>query len=143
MGDRCWLSMTFKTSDLPVFEEVLGKGFWNERDENGDGVTVHVCEANYGWYEERLKLAKRGITFWGSHGEGDEYGAATFVAHAGEYEEVEAIHDGSPVVRVEAPGIATKADMNGVRNYFALLLKAEAASGQRSLEAGHAAVETG
>ena len=85
MGDRCYLEITLRRSDLDRFGKHLdaapGEAWWDHLDEEANQpgiVTASVYEANYSWYDERCAAAKKGIDFHGWHAEGGEYGVCVF-----------------------------------------------------------------
>ena len=65
MGDRCYLEITLRRSDLDRFGKHLdaapGEEWWDHLDEEATQpgiVTASVYEANYAWYDERMNAAK-------------------------------------------------------------------------------------
>ena len=108
MGDRCYLELTLCRSDLshfaPHIDSTPNEAWWDHLDEDADHpeeVTVSVHEANYAWYDERMNAAKAGIPFYGTHGEGGEYGSYAFASWAGKLHEVPLSHDGDLVLAVD------------------------------------------
>lgn len=108
MGDRCYLEITLRRSDLDRFGKHLdaapGEAWWDHLDEEANQpgiVTASVYEANYAWYDERCTAAKEGIDFHGWHAEGGEYGPYEFVSFRGKHLEAERNHDGELVIAVD------------------------------------------
>lgn len=106
MGDRCYVEMTMRPPDLlrfAPFVRTADERWWDDLDEqnNPDLVTVRVYEANYAWYDERAAAAADGMPFFGTHGEGGEYGAYAFAAADGEQVEAPLNHDGYMVLAVD------------------------------------------
>ena len=108
MGDRCYLEITLRRSDLDRFGKHLdaapGEEWWDHLDEEANQpgvVTASVYEANYSWYDERCAAAKKGIDFHGWHAEGGEYGPYEFVAFRGKHLEAERNHAGELVIAVD------------------------------------------
>ena len=108
MGDRCYLEMTLRREDLPRFAEHVdaspNEKWWDAEDDLEDHpnlITVRIYEANYAWYDERRKAAEAGIPFFGTHGEGGEYGSFAFAAIDGELEEAPLSHDGDLIISVD------------------------------------------
>lgn len=133
MGDRCYLEITLRRSDLDRFGQHLnaspGEEWWDHLDEeeNQPGiVTASVYEANYTWYDERCAAAKEGIEFHGWHAEGGEYGPYEFVSLKGKHLEAERNHDGYLVIAVDE-NLKPMAGMVHLRKYVRTLKKVRAA----------------
>ena len=125
MGDRCYIDITMRRADLPRFapfiDEQAGDEWWDDEDEHAghpDLVTVRVYEANYAWGDERQAAAVDGIPFFGSHGEGGEYGPYAFASLDGEQLEVQVNHDGYMVVSVD-DNLQMLDDIEHLRAYVA------------------------
>jgi len=90
MRDTCDLNLTMRKADLPRFAPFVDaqpdEKWWDDDDQmaNPDLTTVCVYEANYGWLKQREAAAQAGIPFYGTHGEGGEYGAGGFASLDGE-----------------------------------------------------------
>jgi hypothetical protein len=78
MGDRCSLTITVRACDVEaVQDDDLFGGC--QSDQDVDGLReLYFDEVNYGGNETRESLARRGVPYIGSHGSGDDYGAAVF-----------------------------------------------------------------
>lgn len=106
MGDRCYLEMTIRERDLPVFERVFGPGFLDTfcdsaRRDGGGVVSIEVCEANYGCYSERYEAARKRAVFFGTHTSGYDYDGAAFVGVGGKLFEVAANNRGLVVAEID------------------------------------------
>jgi len=129
MSDTCWLNMTFRKEDLPKFKTVLqhrmydGK-FWDEEDADEDEIEATVYEANYGWYDEIESLAKEGLTFTVSHGNGGTYGPCNYACYEGDLVECNANLEENPVVLVTKGGV-NQADLANCMKYYEILDKIE------------------
>ena len=133
MGDRCYLEITLRRSDLDRFGKHLdsapGEEWWDHLDEEANQpgiVTASVYEANYAWYDERCAAAKEGIDFQGWHAEGGEYGSYEFVAFRGKHLEAERNHDGELVIAVDE-NLKPLTGMAHLRKYVRTLKKVRAA----------------
>ena len=133
MGDRCYLEITLRRSDLDRFGKHLdsapGEEWWDHLDEEASQpviVTASVYEANYAWYDERAAAAREGIDFHGWHAEGGEYGPYEFVAFKGKHLEAERNHDGELVIAVYE-NLRPLAGMAHLRKYVRILKKVKAA----------------
>jgi hypothetical protein len=108
MGDRCYIEITMRRSDLSRFaahvDAAPAEKWWDclTEEENRPGVvTVSVYEANYGWYDERAAAAKDGIPFYGTHADGGEYGPYAFASWNGEHCETPLNHDCDLILAVD------------------------------------------
>ncbi len=133
MGDRCYLEITLRRSDLDRFGKHLdaapGEEWWDHLDEEATQpgiVTASVYEANYAWLDERLAAAQDGIDFHGCHAEGGECGPYEFVSFRRKHLEAERNHDGELVVAVDE-NLKPLAGMAHLRKYVRTLKKAKAA----------------
>ena len=133
MGDRCYLEITLRRSDLDRFGKHLdaapGEEWWDHLDEEANQpgiVTASVYEANYAWYDERCAAAKDGIDFHGWHAEGGEYGPYEFVSFMGKHLEAERNHDGELVIAVDE-NLKPITGMAHLRKYVRTLKKVKAA----------------
>jgi hypothetical protein len=91
MGDRTYSWVDVLEKDLPVFEELgYDTEFVSiERCRNAAGaIRVVDEEANYGNFDELLKLAKKGHVFQAWHDAGDSYPAALIVSDGEGFESV-------------------------------------------------------
>lgn len=140
MGDRCYLELTIRQSDLSRFAPYIDvepdEKWWDRLDEEEDLpgiVTGSVYEANYAWYDERMNAAKAGIPFYGYHAEGGEYGSYAFASWAGNLHEAPLNHDGALILAVdENLKLISAAARRHLRKYVAALkeIKAAFAKGQ-------------
>ena len=142
MGDRCYLEITLRRSDLDRFGKHLdaapGEEWWDHLDEEANQpgvVTASVYEANYSWYDERCAAAKKGIDFHGWHAEGGEYGPFEFVSFRGKHLEAERNHDGELVIAVDE-NLKPLAGMAHLRRYARTLKKVRAAFAKEAQVAG-------
>ena len=142
MGDRCYLEITLRRSDLDRFGKHLdaapGEAWWDHLDEEANQpgvVTASVYEANYSWYDERCAAAKKGIDFHGWHAEGGEYGPFEFVSFRGKHLEAERNHDGELVIAVDE-NLKPLAGMAHLRRYARTLKKVRAAFAKEAQVAG-------
>lgn len=92
MGDRCYLSLTFRKTDAKEVAEAFG--FKNEKelftfgsaeidDLTPNVVTVGFDEVNYGGQNELEDLASKNVLFEGWHGTGGSYPEETFCSFRG------------------------------------------------------------
>ena len=84
MGDRCFVQLTLRRSDLQRFRAVTewGHCFMTDDDENGTSAAVdgYIDEVNY-WGEDQLDAAAaQGIPFYGVHESGCAYGRGHFLS---------------------------------------------------------------
>ena len=142
MGDRCYLEITLRRSDLDRFGKHLdaapGEAWWDHLDEEANQpgvVTASVYEANYSWYDERCAAAKKGIDFHGWHAEGGEYGPFEFVSFRGKHLEAERNHDGELVIAVDE-NLKPLTGMAHLRKYARTLKKVRAAFAKEAQVAG-------
>ena len=108
MSDTCYFEMTVLKKDVEKINKIMFgncKGCpWGEENENDDGtISLIEYEANYGYYDQLLKLAEEGIVFEGSHGAGGGYGESVFACCNGKQVEASAI-EGAPVAHVHKDG---------------------------------------
>jgi len=108
MGDRCYLEITMRRADLPLFAPHVDAGaddeWWDiadDVDNHPDLVTVGVYEANYAWQSARDAAAASGIPFFGTHEEGGEYGPGGFAACDGAMLDVELRHGGYMIIALD------------------------------------------
>lgn len=124
MGDRCYLEMSLRNMDAERAAKALNveslDDLFDEIEGNGDWLRCIMHEANYGFWSEHEILTAEKIDFYGSHGPGDGYPAAVFVAAAGEHIDLPAIR-GTPVVEVEPPGSIRRDQLKPYARYFQLL----------------------
>lgn len=88
MGDRCYLEITLREKDLPIFDLAFSMSKspgsflkWLDNyhtDEKAKTVTGFATEANYGWYSELEEAARLGAVFIAHNSAGSEYGAGVF-----------------------------------------------------------------
>jgi hypothetical protein len=124
MGDSCYFKMTVLKEDVKQINEIMfgddSDGCWAEVDDNNDGtVTLIDYDANYGYHDQREKLAEAGIIFEGFHGPGGEYGECHFACYDGSHIAVSSV-EGGPVVSVSRSG-ANEEALKCVHKYYATL----------------------
>jgi len=76
MGDRTWLELNIKPEDSEHVLGVLPDPTEIKHDE--DNIMLYYEEENYGGYSELEQLAREGVIFSGSHGDGGDYSSASF-----------------------------------------------------------------
>ena len=115
--------MTFHERDRELVEGLLGP--WDQEDACADlpgCTTAWVSEINYGGCDERDELARRGMAFFGHHGEGEDCGPVAFAGCDGDLDEVDADHNGKPSVRIdEESGLPTPEAQRLAKQYVARL----------------------
>ncbi len=131
MSDSCGLTITFRRDELKEFnevlkDEILNEVFWNEDHGDDTEVIAVIYEAGYGWYDELKELTKAGLTFYGDHSEGGDYGACTFAGHKGKSQTVLSNRDGCPVVTVPENLQLHEDELNDVKEYWEIYRKAVA-----------------
>lgn len=121
MGDRCYFQMTAAKGDVEKINEVIFNGdsdCWEEVIDNEEGtVTLIDYEANYGHFNQLMKLAEAGIVFEGFHHSGGEYDGCEFACYDGKYAAVNAV-EGGPIVLVGRSGV-DKTGLKHVKEYYA------------------------
>ena len=140
MGDRCYLEITLRRSDLDRFGKHLdaapGAEWWDHlfEEEGSPGVvTVSVHEANYAWFDERAEAARAGIPFYGRHESGGEYGPYCFASWKGKMREAPLDHDGNLSIAVDED-LKPIGDTNFLRRYVRTLKKVKAAFAKVQVE---------
>ena len=130
MSDTCWLRLSLPRKDLAKFNKVLkdkvyNDGFWDEdhSEENDRNIDAIIYDANYGWSDEILELAKAGLTFSGEHSAGSEYGPMAFACYKGELIDVNTDHEGTPTITVPQRSTIHEGEMSKVNRYYDLLEK--------------------
>jgi len=72
VSDTCGISITFRKENLSTARRVLlgtdKEPFEFETPSEQETVTVDESQANFGWGHRLEELARRGISFRGSHG---------------------------------------------------------------------------
>jgi len=125
MGDRCWIEITFREKDEDKIKEILGD-FWDEVEVDNGVVTAIAYEANYGLFDEREEFAKAGLTFYGNHGAGNNYGDIAFACHKGKHAEINADFNSGPVVAMNIEtGEISKTNLDIFYNYRRVYLDAK------------------
>lgn len=127
MGDRTWVTIKFKKTDLEKFNEALiGKTWgdnmpwWDDFYDEGSTVFTQVHEANYGWYDVFQDLASEGLTFLANNGAGDEYGHGTQVCFKGNLIDLNANNENYPVIEVSPDGITDSEKLETIKEYWKL-----------------------
>jgi len=117
------MSVTFHSRDRELVEGLLGP--WDQEEPHADlpgCTTAWITEINYGGYDERHELARRGVPFFGHHSAGDDYGPLAFAACDGHLDEIDADHNGKPSVVVdESTGLPTQEAQELAKQYVARL----------------------
>jgi len=97
MGDSTWVEVhILKAHQEEHREWLLAEGFLP--GEHGDEGPLYHHSWNQAADEPLQAMAKRGVTFYGTHGPGGSYGGAQFFAKDGRFEEWEAGHNGEGLV---------------------------------------------
>lgn len=130
MSDACNLVLIFKRDELNKFSEVLKDQtcegiFWNEESGDENEMIVTIYEANYGWDTELTKLSKDGLTFYGNHSAGGDYGPFVFAGHNNEYQAVLSTQEGYPVVIIGEDLQVGRIEFNEVKIYWEIYKKAK------------------
>lgn len=143
MGDRCYLAITLRNSDLNAFGKaagfVDGEEWWDDVDDgdpgaafadgrlNGSPVTLIVEEANYAWLNELQDAAAAGIPFYGYHGSGSEYTHGVFASDGENYDDMNTTDTGLPYIEYDletGEPVNEAADLEYLREYRDLYLRA-------------------
>lgn len=84
MGDRCYLKVWTKPSNIEKFLEVfeLPRNQVDIEKINSNLVEISLDEVNYGGEEELSRLAET-CSFCGYHSQGEEYGSYKFFSEEG------------------------------------------------------------
>lgn len=126
MGDRCYLTITFRAKDRKDFEDTLG-GFSDEvQSEEGEPITGSIEQANYGLTDERMELAKAGFPFVGSHTAGGDYPPFVFAAANGQMVECGSVDESYPSVDVYENEQPSEIQLATAREYWKLYREAKA-----------------
>jgi len=137
VGDRCWLEVNLRESDLNRLGRIFGAPPFDEIDESESHVTGFIGEINYGGLREREEMAQAKIPFHGSHGAGGEYPECVFASFDGKMTAVPSIErmpvitvneeDLNPVEGVGPPTRHVSDQVARIRRYYDLLKKVNAA----------------
>lgn len=130
MSDTCSLVIIFKRDELKKFKEVLEdqileETFWNEDHGDDTEIIAVIYEAGYGWYGELNQLTEAGLTFYGDHGEGGDYGCCTFAGHKGKSRTIPSNRDGCPVVALPENLQIYEDELNDAKKYWEIHKKAQ------------------
>lgn len=98
MGDRCHMTVTVRTDDMPTFEKILHRQWADDVEEGGFVTTLTFEQANYGLGDELNQAAAAGCEFYGSHGSGSSYDSADFHTHGGDVHYVYSGMDGCGII---------------------------------------------
>ena len=157
MSDRCTLELNFQLRDAPrivhflsggeevlptMSEDLLGQLLYDtftdieeilpkEGDASRGLDTVMCCrdfDADFGCYDELMEAADAGLTFFGGHSSGSEYGEAVFAAYNYEVEWPSA-YEGVPVAQMQADGTIPDGTRESILNYYRLYIKANEVMG--------------
>jgi hypothetical protein len=104
MGDRCSMTITMRTEDVPKFSEASGLGEqWWDRDEGENEIISELVaeEMNYAALSECDKAAKAGCVFLAEHGAGGDYGPGEYAAFGKKFVDTEVSHSGSYIIHVD------------------------------------------
>ena len=119
MGDRCYVTVVCKQDDREAFEDL---GFDPEWGTDGEArvVTLAAAEMNGGAADEMEHFARQGLTFDYAADAGDDYWPVLMVAHAGEFQVVQRVHDSQcPAVEVtDADGTLNQGMLRDAREYW-------------------------
>ena len=122
MGDRCWISITFRKKDQKKIEEEF---FFEELDEDNTIFTGYECDVNYGGFDGRERLAEESLTFYGFHGAGVGYGERAFACYKGKQVEINADYDGNPVASVLPDGTIPKIERDDAIEFWKIYKQAK------------------
>jgi hypothetical protein len=101
MGDRTILNVFCQEKDKKVFDKVLRS---QNTDVYAEGIVcLAVDDADDGGVPELKKLAGKGLSFYGSHGNGGDYGSELFACFRGELVFVDE-RDDAPICRMFPTG---------------------------------------
>jgi len=107
----------------PFIDAKPDEKWWDADDEvaqHPELVTVTIYEANYAWTDQREAAARAGIPFYGTHGEGGEYGRYAFAALNGEMREAPLTHEGDLFMAL-GNDLQPLEDIESLRAYIAKL----------------------
>jgi hypothetical protein len=85
MGDRTAVSITVRAADRQAVEDLFEHAEYHREGHVPGTVDLTFYEVDGGGYELLAELAKSGIAFRGSHGDGCEYHGMTFAALGGNF----------------------------------------------------------
>lgn len=117
MGDRCYMQITCRRQDIPLFEAL---GFHLDFEQTPDSPLVELIdeEANYAHYD----ALPRDVPYHGFHSAGDNYGSHNLACDGKRYADVETGHDGDYVIhwnpKTNRP---TAESLRRIRKYLAVL----------------------
>ena len=128
MGDRCYVTVVCKQDDREAFEDLGLDQEWGT-DGAAPVVSLAAAEMNGGASDEMEHLAEQGLTFDYASDAGVDYGPALMVAHAGEWQLVERVHDSRcPAVSVtDADGTLNQGMLRDARAYWRIKTRVDAA----------------
>jgi len=124
MGDTCYMSLDFKTTDTEkvkeVFDYINGDQWADEVEicEEGFFTTIAFHEINYGGDEITEILANADLSFMGYHEGGDTYDRMEFACVNGDKTEVDKDVGGCLFVRVFGPGEIDIEGMAKINKYY-------------------------
>jgi hypothetical protein len=134
MGDRTDMNVTVNEKHFYVLEEIDNsyETFDGGPAVDGEIVTLHYAEMNYGGCALLDALQERGVPFYGDHGDGGEYGAMRFAFDGNKYGEwYEDAHNGYLTVPVLEDGEVEAESLHAVREFLALEKRAMEKVGKR------------
>ena len=124
MGDRCYIELTCRESDAPIFERM---GFLDQGHCVNDGPgTVRLTNDQGYWCD-----FPENIPFIGEHSAGHEYGPCLYACDGRDYMEVLPGNDGpgEVFVRVDPDGSPNVRALLDVADYYAITKRARAMLG--------------
>lgn len=115
MGDRCYMQVTCRRQDIPLFEAL---GFHLEFEQSPDCAVVELIdeEANYA-HADQLPAE---VPFLASHGAGGNYGDGKIACDGNHYAEVGCTSDGFVVIWDRQTDAPTPESLERIRHYFAV-----------------------
>ncbi len=140
MGDRTWVNLKCRKSDLHEVKEIIDgpppawlKGgddgtdpFDEITDEAPDWIDGQIYEGNYALFTELEELHEAGIPFVGSSGSGGDYGPAVFACDGKTFRHLGASWNGFPFVEICGNGdMRPEGIMQSIREYYLILNQAD------------------
>jgi len=133
MADRCGFTITVPNAARDRIAGDMGLNLEDAeviQDETELYTELYDDSANFAHALIMEEWAKDGISFFGHHGEGCEYGAGDFAAHGGKCIQVEASQgQGGPLVPINRDGTIPARALAEARTYWDTLAEAKRALG--------------
>lgn len=139
MSDTCYLDITIRKVDLPIWDAVFAEthhqpdsflSWLNDHEERANGlIWGSADEANYGWETELQAAAEKGAVFAGEHGLGGNYLAGCFCGVDGAYYHHYTNLNGRYILEVGNAAEPDPDDQQYLRMYVAAEQRAYAALG--------------